>query len=546
MPPPLGAVPLDGHDNDVNLIAFLPNEKHVVTVCDDHKARVYETSTGVIQLTFSEHAHKVVSLAVVGGKLVASGDELGLLCVWCATTGNCIYRSRQWGGTVWAIAALDFSRFVAGIDNGSLLFFHRRACGEVAILHSLTRAHEASINSIAAYNNRVVTGSMDRTAKVWDSETRAVCGTLREHSKDVHGVAMNERHIVTTTGDDKALKENGALYIWDAVTSSLLRKLEDKHTSLIYSPIFLSDNHVLTASIDKTLVVTNLATGDLIDRVSLDFGVWHAATSSDGRIAACGVRSSAVTFPAPQLISQLIFKPQNGNSGTIKTDGKSASFPTCVSQAMVISSDKKICESQKIPTVLSGTVGSNESDNMNKAPDLKSVTSQENNMRSEKPVQANFERFLPQTASSPHPATSQQNTAPLWVETLLPHIEMNRSLPDFTDLKRRGICSQRIEELLDFELVDSIAAYLISYNKYQLEYFEKLRVSLTTAFFSAGVFAGDFIVGDDACISRDVFAKAIMRQLEGDELVTLATENRIGNFMRRLDEKVNTSESKNV
>lgn len=546
MPSPLGAVPLDGHDNDVNLIAFLPSEKHVVTVCDDHKARVYETSTGALQLTFSEHEHKVVSLAVVGGKLVASGDELGLLCVWYATTGKCIYRGRQWGGTVWAIAALDFSRFAAGIDDGSLLFFHRRASGEVAILHSLAKAHTESINSIAAYNNRIVTGSMDKTAKVWDSETREVCGTLREHSQDVHGVAINERHIITTTGDDKALKENGALYIWDAITFSLLRKLEDKHTSMIYSPLFLSDNHVLTASIDKTLVVTDLATGASIDSINLDFGVWHAATSSDGRIAACGVKSSAVTFPAPQPICQLISKSKDGDSGTIESDEESASSPTSVSQAMVISSGMKICESQESPAFSADTVGYDESNTLTEVHDAKSVTSQENDMPQDKPVQTNSESSPPQKVSSPYPAITQQSAAPLCVETLLPHGQLPRSLPDFSDLKRRGICSQRIEELLDFELVDSIAAYLISYNKYQLEYFEKLRVSLTTAFFSAGVFAGYFIVGDDACIARDAFAKAIMRQLEGDELVTLATENRIGNFMRHLDEKVNTNESKEV
>lgn len=287
-------------------IAYLPDEAQIVTACFDQCARVFSTKTGVLLRTFTGHENGVYGLAVLGSDLIASGDLSGVLCVWRARTGRCLYRAKQEGGSVLAIAALDSSRFVAGLDDGSLIFYHHREGEDVLALRSIPHAHEARIRSIAICGNRLVTGSSDKTAKVWDVDTREVCGTLAGHAKFVQGVAMDERHIVTTSNGGRNDVDKGGVYIWDATTFALLQKLEDTHTDWIYLPLLLGADHVLTVSADQSILVSAIATGTAVHRIHPNFGVFHLATTRDGKIAACGNNESAVIFSAPEPVAKII------------------------------------------------------------------------------------------------------------------------------------------------------------------------------------------------------------------------------------------------
>lgn len=306
MPLPAGAVSLYGHVRNVRRVVFLPDERRVVTACEDCRARVYDAHTGALQLVFSEHETYVTGLAVLGSETVSSGDGSGVLCVWCASTGRCLYRTRTAGGGVSSIAPLDGMRFVAGTCDGTLVFYHGR-CGPISVLQSVRKAHADAIPSIATHGRRMVTGSWDTSAKVWGVDDREACGTLRGNAERVQGVAIDGKHIVTVTGGNViGGKRTGELFIWDACNFSLLSKLEDRHANWIFCPLILGEGKVLTVSGDRTILVTDMATGVSVHRIDLSFSIRHAATDSAGRIAACGGGRSAVIFPAPQPIHSMV------------------------------------------------------------------------------------------------------------------------------------------------------------------------------------------------------------------------------------------------
>lgn len=115
---------------------------------------------------------------------------------------------------MYSIAAIDESRFVAGTEYGSLLFFHHDRGDYVSVVQSLPNVHTSWAPSIAMHGRRIVTGSGDVTSKVWDANTWDLCGTLCGHtsliSDDVlNGVAMSEKHIAITVDD--------LVYIWDDI-----------------------------------------------------------------------------------------------------------------------------------------------------------------------------------------------------------------------------------------------------------------------------------------------------------------------------------------
>lgn len=324
MPLPRGAVELDGHTGChwVNRIAVVEDEKLVITSCLGGKmcretVRVFAADTGKLVLAFNEHASFVLSIVIIGPGLVATGDCGGVLCLWRVTTGKCLYRSKHGGEGLWSIAVLDGARFVVGTASGDLILFGHVAGEHVVILQSLKGSHDKLIRSISICGARMVTCSLDRTAKVWDTESWKEIGVLRGHEGDWLGVATDGKHIVTTTGYEENLALN-AIYVWDAHTLTLLRVFGVKHGNKIISVALLGRTHVLTASVDRTVLLTEIATGLSAEPISLPFPILAATVTRDGRIAVCGKEESAC-----------IFRPPLPYATAIEAERKRVTFGSC-------------------------------------------------------------------------------------------------------------------------------------------------------------------------------------------------------------------------
>lgn len=318
MPLPPGALSLGGHQGDVDSIAFLSDQSRIVTGCRDGKARVFNAKSGEIQITFTEHCSRgchahIVGMAVLGPDLIASVDSSGFLCAWRPETGECLYREKQHVGGLptsrMAVSALSSTRFVVGSCEGRLIFFHHRDGKDIFENGSVRRAHTECIRFMSTHGRRMVTASGGKKAKVWDVGTKEVrireIATLSSHEETVRGVAIDAKHVVTTTGDGSQ-NIRGGVYIWDALKFSLLRKIDNLHKDWINPPIILDSNHILTVSEDRSIVVTDFSKGTPVHRFDSNFRVWQAATSRDGCIAACGGKKSVVVFPVPQSIAPVI------------------------------------------------------------------------------------------------------------------------------------------------------------------------------------------------------------------------------------------------
>ncbi|MFP6671454.1 MAG: hypothetical protein VB857_08575, partial [Pirellulaceae bacterium] len=74
------------------------------------------------------------------------------------------------------------------------------------------QGHTAGIGSVAFSpdGKRIVSGSSDKTLKVWDVETGSEIGTLKGHSYHVNSVAFSpDGKLVVSGSHDKTVK------IWD-------------------------------------------------------------------------------------------------------------------------------------------------------------------------------------------------------------------------------------------------------------------------------------------------------------------------------------------
>ena len=126
--------------------------------------------------------------------------------------------------------------------------------------------------------SRIVSGSWDRTVKVWDASTGKELASFTEHSDLVKSVAFSpDGSRIAAGSKDKTVK------VWDASTGKELASLtghSNEVTSVAFSP---DGSRIASGSWDRTVKVWDAATGkELANFTGYSSGVTSVAFSPDG------------------------------------------------------------------------------------------------------------------------------------------------------------------------------------------------------------------------------------------------------------------------
>jgi WD40 repeat protein len=200
------------HRNRLNMAAFSPNGRSVVTASSDGTARVWDAATGAPRTPPLEHQGPVeaASFSPDGRRVVtASADYTAR--VWDAETGRPLTDPLRHGAGVATVAFSPDSR-------------------------------------------RVVTGSRQGMARVWDAATGAPVTPPLKHGMGLIRVAFSPdgRHVGTAGGGDYTAR------LWDAATGESLGP-PLRHRGWAYHLAFSPDGRRLaTACQDGTAWVWNV------------------------------------------------------------------------------------------------------------------------------------------------------------------------------------------------------------------------------------------------------------------------------------------------
>jgi hypothetical protein len=192
----------------------------VLTASDDLTAKLWDANTGQMIRTFAGHDGRVTSaIFSPDGKYVftASGDKTARM--WDAATAKQLHvfkgyeQDKRFVGHQWGVLSLAYwqdkdgqqKRLITGsADNTACIW----DVDSEKVLQTLA-GHTAAVAAVAFAPDglRVMTGSQDDLAKLWDATKGKEILSLKAHSQEVTAVSFspNGRYVLTASRDGRAI-----------------------------------------------------------------------------------------------------------------------------------------------------------------------------------------------------------------------------------------------------------------------------------------------------------------------------------------------------
>ncbi|KAG6854732.1 protein with putative role during mitosis [Blastosporella zonata] len=153
--------------------------------------------------------------------------------------------------------------------------------------------HRAPVTRVAFHPQYsiIASASEDATIKIWDWETGEFERTLKGHTKAIMDVEFDHKgHLLVTCSSDLFIK------IWDSQNEWKNTKTFPGHDHSVSAVRFMpGDQHIVSASRDKTIRVFDIASTHLVRTISgHDEWVRCVVPSDDGRWLASGSKDHTV------------------------------------------------------------------------------------------------------------------------------------------------------------------------------------------------------------------------------------------------------------
>eukprot|EP00053_Salpingoeca_punica_P013704 m.123987 g.123987 ORF g.123987 m.123987 type:complete len:441 (+) comp16275_c0_seq1:361-1683(+) len=229
----------------------LQYDEHKIVIGNrDNNIKVYDMA-GVKQYELAGHTGSVLCLQYDNEKII-SGSSDSKIRVWSLATRSCVAildRHEQ------SVLHLRFDKqfLVTCSKDHFICIWKIDSMNQYTFLRRL-EGHRAAVNVVDFDGRLIVSGSGDRTIKVWTTDG-ALVRVLVGHSRGIACLQFRGDYIVSGSSDE-------SIRVWNVETGECLRTLVG-HRGLIRCLRF-DESYIITGSYDQKIMVWDFKTGRVL------------------------------------------------------------------------------------------------------------------------------------------------------------------------------------------------------------------------------------------------------------------------------------------
>ena len=279
----------NAHDGTLFQLMAMPEKDFIFSSGGDKMVRIWTFSGEKLVNTIQAQDQWVQKLAVCGpDNILVTGAEGGEIKVWSILNDHGVKRVHLTDERIWSTAFLPGKEMVVGDIGGSI---NKINLLNGSILES-KKEHDLGVFTISVGDSgkRMITGSWDKTAAIWDTDGLKLLHRLEGHKGRIWTSIMTpDSRLAATAGDDSLVK------VWDVETGKLKYDLaghEDALRVLLLTP---DSKKLISAGLDKNIIIWDLDSG-LVSLVikGHEAAVTVLCVSPDGRYLASGSEDNTV------------------------------------------------------------------------------------------------------------------------------------------------------------------------------------------------------------------------------------------------------------
>lgn len=238
----------------IRALAYSPDGRLIATAGNLPAITVWDAETGEVVREFRPAQGAVDTLAFLPNGLLVSGGEFGAVQVWNVETGEQAGGYQNDDRPIWDMAVRDDGLLVT-VGGDELLRVHVPLSGELQ--SEIVNMPRHPLRAVAVSGTLYATASA-QDVSLWDSSAGTRVGRIRMPDK-------TEAAVFSPDGATLAVGcTDGVIEFWD-VAARTLRSTVDLERGSVMFVLYRSEDEVVAAAEDGTLVVVNPLTGDRRD-----------------------------------------------------------------------------------------------------------------------------------------------------------------------------------------------------------------------------------------------------------------------------------------